>query len=142
MTLIENKLTTITLTQAREVIAAAVAEKGEDYTYVYPADPAGDGQLEECTYADPFTKEASCLVGNGLHRIGLTIDQLLLLDNSGTDPVGVTSEMFRVRLAELGYQLSDEALRFFTSAQNAQDLGKTWGTAQADALANADTTED
>lgn len=106
---------TFTDVQVMEALAAAVAEKGDDY--VYPKKPH-----EQCQYVhDKGTtaESAGCIAGNVLHRLGIPLSTLAKHEGDGVYSLPV----------EDVFSASEAALSALGEAQDKQDEGKTWGEA-------------
>ena len=93
----------------RDLIARAVAEKGEDY--IYPEDEKDGDDGEMCRYF--YDGRPSCIIGHVLSYLG--IDEAV--EGAGAE----------VALDGLGF--SYEELRAADEAQTAQDEGCAWGQA-------------
>ncbi len=109
----------ITVQNFRDALAAAVAEKGSDYRY-----PEGNMRVHPgtnspmCSYVTHGRTD--CIIGNALHRLGVSIEVLLAFEGKGADQViraVVTSPV-----PTLVLDGADEA-------QSAQDTGGTWDEA-------------
>jgi hypothetical protein len=101
------------LEKAKELLAEAVAEKGEDYVY-----PESDKRGGICQYQ--LEGKPACLVGNVLARHGWSVEALKAADHVS---------LWNTYDADLG-----SASLLLSEAQNKQDRGSTWGEAQAWAL--------
>lgn len=107
----------LTYDRAVELAREVVAEFGEDYVYPesvkvseYEATPP------TCVYV--HDDKPSCLVGQILHKYGVSLEALSLNEFRGAWTVSGT-------LAD-----ADDKARFFlSSAQDSQDKGEPWGTA-------------
>lgn len=112
---------------AEEILRAAVAEKGEEYVYHNPEEP---GQCRYVVYGQP-----SCIVGDGLNRLGVSPGRLSGFDFG--DGVGVGSVLA---------DLQDEGILTYTGkariilsvAQSWQDDSSPWGHALSEALRAAE----
>lgn len=117
---------TIELTPERalELLREVVAEYGEDHVYADPTGVQADaGSSAFCKYVDEDNERPSCLVGHVLFRAGVTISQLLDMDNSEDPAIGdVETDAFT---------MSPAARAVLRAAQRAQDCGSTWGAALA-----------
>lgn len=105
--------------RALELLAAVVAEHGPDTVYLVPED------RKKCLYAHGTV--CGCLVGHALHRAGLTMDELALMDIEDTAEglgTGIRDAWIPARV-----QLTGAAREVFEVAQGAQDKGKRWGEA-------------
>lgn len=129
----------INLGVALDLMAEAVAEKGEDYVYSsgdsrncayvhgYKTieQPNEYGQDESVTVQDgPLTP--GCLVGNVLHRAGIPLE---LFEELGINEDCPADEALS-RLAEQGHlKYTTEAMYALLGAQQLQDRNNTWGVA-------------
>lgn len=107
---------TLTWRQALEYLRAAVEERGEDYVYAR----SNQGRLSFCTYERGG--QPSCIVGEVLHRAGVSIKQLKKLDMPGSSGIR--------NLAANGILPIDvelEAVERLSVLQALQDSGETWG---------------
>jgi hypothetical protein len=117
--------------EALELLKTAVAEKGAGYVYEEPAGSIG------CRYADVENDEPSCIVGNALHRKGITVATLDEMDRADLvheDDVSSTtiSQICTLDTAALyGFELTDSARGVFATAQAQQDSRVPWGRAVA-----------
>ncbi|MFF1701223.1 hypothetical protein [Streptomyces sp. NPDC058252] len=115
----------ITLDESKKYLGEAVNAKGADYVYKNVTNP--DSGLETCAYFDPKTKKPSCIVGHVLASKGVTFDRLDGRDrNLYTNVQGLID-------AEI-IEVDNETQALLALAQNAQDLGETWGDALEKAL--------
>lgn len=96
---------------------AAVAERGEDY--VFPNEWK-DG-ASQCRYVQPDGDGPACLIGVALHRLGVPLDALL--DQEGCSASHV--------VGAVASGVTYAAARAANKAQEAQDIGATWGAALA-----------
>lgn len=119
---------TIELTPERalELMREVVAEYGEDYVYADTSGVQADGNSSAfCVYADAEEECPSCLVGHALFRAGVTIAELVELDES-SDP--------SIKHAySPAFTLKGGSREVFAAAQEAQDNGAAWGVALAEA---------
>lgn len=112
----------ITKVKALELMAEAVTEKGDDYTY----------PLHERNYSCRYVNEGQpdCLVGNALHRAGVSIETLKEMDDD-SDPwaeLGISSERVQGILKPF-VTFTPAAVAALTEAQSSQDNGHAWGRA-------------
>jgi hypothetical protein len=110
--------------QFTAAMKAAVAERGADY--VYPTEwrdttVPGDNPAGMCLYVKPDKSGPACLIGEALHRMGVPVEELALLENKGASMA--LSVVFGHDPALFGYRVAAE------SAQLEQDAGRTWGSA-------------
>jgi hypothetical protein len=112
----------ITLDEAKELLARAVKEKGEDYVYA----PLTDMGRSQCAYFNPADKCPSCMVGYVLSYKGVTYDVLETTNSVVTEVQDLVEE---------GHlKVDNETLALLTIAQVEQDQGQTWGRALEEAL--------
>lgn len=111
----------LTYDRALELAREVVADFGEDY--LYPEDhkrvqwvdePESPGNPLSCVYV--HNGAPSCIVGQILHRHGVSVDDLAAEEFDSADPVS-----YRLARATV------EARDFLNEVQNRQDNGKTWG---------------
>jgi hypothetical protein len=107
------------LEATKVLLAAALAEKGEDYIY-----PDAEKRNGVCQYV--HGGKPSCLVGNVLHRAGWSIEALQAAD----------AESLWEWLPDQDDQTGD-GRRLLSDAQWSQDRGEPWGMAVETALAKA-----
>lgn len=112
-------MTFITFDMALEALNAAVDEKGSDYVY------KGVGSI--CTYA--AFDEPSCIVGNALHRLGVSIPTLVKMDQCSFGGSVITSPKVLEVLEDSGFALDDDAVTLLSAAQSLQDDNVPWGVA-------------
>lgn len=96
-----------------EALRRAVEERGPDYVYERPFDPARQDTL--CLYRDPITDEPSCLIGLAISYI---YPDLRLKEYTG-----VSGSFTDIENIEGG------AMLIASYAQSVQDSGGTWGEA-------------
>lgn len=105
----------LTYDRAVELAREVVAEFGDDY--VYPEDHKElefNGSTPSCVYV--HDDKPSCVVGQILHRHGVSIDQLML------------NEFRNARVVAFQLAGADDKARFFLSEiQSHQDKGHPWG---------------
>ncbi len=103
------EFTTSQLAEAVRLVAK------ENRNFQYDADTMGIAH--SCVYFRDG--EPSCIVGHGLSRLGLTIDDI--------DGLNESSDVYD--LAEYLGLPFDRSLNFLFHVQSAQDSGKPWGEA-------------
>lgn len=125
----------LNLEKAQELIANAIADKGEDY--IYPNAEGGNGT---CKYVDreydndwgsDHTKVKGCIIGNALITA-------LNLDMEALDGLYVNEESAN---AFLDYLVDEKLLSgvgegvrlYFANLQTSQDRGRPWGEANENA---------
>lgn len=129
--------------KALELLEAAVAERGADYTY---QSEFGEGVICEYQYGG----KPACLVGAALHKAGVDVDTLVQMDTGvfhteegleyevgGTSISDLAAEPLSwdegtelpAPLSLFDITLTKKALDMFSVAQAAQDTGNTWGAA-------------
>lgn len=122
--------TLIDLETARRLLAQAMNSMGESFIYIRSRVPGDSGYSASC-YNVPFgqvprqhlggdnatpedpRRSTGCLVGTSLFIGGVPYSVLVARANS---PAG-----------EFDSYLTEEAVNYFTVAQNAQDRGESWG---------------
>lgn len=112
-------MTVITFDMALEALNAAVDEKGDDYVY------QGEGTF--CAYV--ASDEPSCIVGNALHRLGVSIPTLAKMDKCAIGGAVITSRKVLEVLEDSGFTLDDDAVILLSTAQTLQDDNVPWGVA-------------
>lgn len=112
-------MTVITFDMALEALNAAVDEKGDDYVY------QGEGTF--CAYV--ASDEPSCIVGNALHRLGVSIPTLVKMDKCAIGGAVITSRKVLEVLEDSGFTLDDDAVILLSTAQTLQDDEVPWGKA-------------
>lgn len=118
----------LTLDRTKELLAAAVAEKGADYVYTTP-----DGQqsspedLTTCLYV--HGDQPGCIVGHVLHKAGVSLP--LLSRSESDDAEGALGGLKADGIVAYEGRVSD----LLKSVQAKQDHGVAWGTAVDEALA-------
>lgn len=114
---------TITKEDALRALREAVAEKGAEYVYELEND------LDSCKYVKDG--EASCLVGNALHRLGVPIEVLTELDYAYLGNTSATIDQTAALDVLMAHSvtLSSEAVTALQNAQRSQDRTDTWGKA-------------
>lgn len=117
----------LTLDKAKELLAEAVALKGEDYVYTTPEGVQGteDG-FPICLYV--HGDQPGCLVGHVLAAAGAPLATLAEHENAAASDL----------LWALYDKYSDDVSLLLTEAQRAQDLGRSWGESVRYALAELD----
>lgn len=100
----------INVEQARAGLVAAIAQKGEDYTY-----PEFDEK--PCTYS--INGEPSCIVGYAVDSIDHDLFSLLRDEEVKEGPMSVAA------IQSLSFTYG--AAHALGMAQRSQDAGKTWG---------------
>lgn len=109
----------ITFDMALEALNAAVEEKGDDYVY--------EGEGTFCAYV--ASGEPSCIVGNALHRLGVSIPTLVEMDRCAIGGAVISSPKVLEVLEDSGFDLDYEAVMLFSTAQVLQDDEVPWGDA-------------
>lgn len=129
---------TLTLERTKELLAEAVAERGEAYVYTLPggAQPTLNGG-ESCFYVHTPDMDASitesvpgCIAGYVLHKAGVPLEALRGCEASPADAVVsfLVAERELAASADVAYLLRD--------VQYKQDRGRPWGEAVREALAS------
>lgn len=109
----------ITFDMALEALNAAVDEKGSDYVY--------EGGRTSRTYV--AYDEPSCIVGNALHRLGVSISTLTEMDRRTIDGAAISSRKVLEVLEGSGFILDNGAVMLLATAQVLQDAEIPWGDA-------------
>lgn len=109
----------ITFDMALEALNAAVDEKGSDYVY--------EGGRTSRTYV--AYDEPSCIVGNALHRLGVSISTLTEMDRRTIDGAAISSRKVLEVLEGSGFIIDNDAVMLLATAQVLQDAEIPWGDA-------------
>ena len=109
----------ITFDMALEALNAAVEEKGADYVY--------EGEGTFCAYV--ASDQPSCIVGNALHRLGVSIPTLVEMDHCTVGGEAISSRKILEVLEGSGFILDNDAVMFLATAQVLQDAEIPWGDA-------------
>lgn len=109
----------ITFDMVLEALNAAVDEKGSDYVY--------EGGRMSRTYV--AYDEPSCIVGNALHRLGVSISTLTEMDRRTIDGAAISSRKVLDVLEGSGFILDNDAVMLLATAQVLQDAEIPWGDA-------------
>lgn len=113
----------LTLARTKELLAEAVAEKGEDFVYTnrdgHEVDSDG---VTPCHYV--HDDKPGCIVGNVLHKAGVPLDELSRFE--GQDAQEVTRSVCTVE--------EGDVIRLLSGVQDRQDRGTAWGEAVSLAL--------
>lgn len=112
-------MTFITFDMALEALNAVVDEKGDDYVY--------EGGRMSRTYA--VYDVPSCIVGNALHRLGVSISTLTEMDRRTIDGAAISSRKVLEVLEGSGFILDNDAVMLLATAQVLQDAEIPWGDA-------------
>jgi hypothetical protein len=112
-------VTVITYDMALEALNAAVEEKGADYVY--------EGEGTFCAYV--ASGEPSCIVGNALHRLGVSIPTLVKMDKCAIGGSVITSRKVLDVLEDSGFTLDGDVITLLSTAQTLQDDEVPWGEA-------------
>jgi hypothetical protein len=113
----------LSLDEAKELLARAVQERGEDYTYKMLT--IDDSAL--CAYFDPATKAPSCIVGQVLAYKGVTFDDMSSQDKNVYASAGTLIDTKFVKA-------DNETRALLEIVQSEQDAGMPWGRAVEEAL--------
>lgn len=127
----------LTMERTKELLAEAVAERGEEYVYTTP-----DGKQVtpdsgiNCYYVHYCNAEgelpepvAGCIAGLVLHKAGVSLETLEERENEPADVALMRLASNDVIRAESGVSM------LLRSVQRRQDNGTAWGTAVARSLA-------
>lgn len=117
--------------RALELLTEAVNDKGTDYVY------ANDEDLG-CQYFHVADDEPGCLVGQALHRAGVSVEQLIRMNSAEGVDIDETSigELYGSSEGTqiFGFNLTHDAIEAFRSAQWCQDTKMSWGAALSRAV--------
>lgn len=125
----------LNLEKAQELIANAIADKGEDY--IYPNAEGGNGT---CRYVDreydndwgsDHTKVKGCIIGNALIT-ALNLDMEDLADENVNEESANALLDYLIEKKHLS-GADVEAREYFTRLQTSQDRGRPWGEANENA---------
>lgn len=111
----------LTLARAKELAQEVVNEFGEDYVYPESHKRQFPNQ-DQATCVYVHEGKPSCLVGQILHRHGVSLEELALRENIGGFSV-----------TEATTETEDYVSSFMSNMQWRQDEGWTWGEALAEA---------
>lgn len=102
-------------------------------------DEYGEHQTATCLYQ--LDGNPCCIVGQVLHRAGLSVDQLKVLDDGSPNFVGAADIASLVNDEELMHRLDlsveRDAVMVLRTAQKRQDNAEDWGSALAAAVEHA-----
>ena len=112
-------MTVIAFDMALEALNAVVDEKGGDYVY--------EGGRMSRTYV--AYDEPSCIVGNALHRLGVSISTLTEMDRRTIDGAAISSRKVLEVLEGSGFIIDNDAVMLLATAQVLQDAEIPWGDA-------------
>lgn len=116
------------LARTKELLAAAVAERGEDFVYITP--DTDEESAPKCLYVHEATGglECGCIVGWVLHRAGVPLE--LLRQYEGSHATDVLDRLWDINVLAA----SLEAASLLHAVQGSQDDGSPWGEAVREAL--------
>lgn len=118
----------LALAKAKELLAEAVALKGEDYVYTTPDGKQGSEDWQpRCLYV--HGEQPGCIVGHVLHAASVSLPVLSAEETN--DAEGAVRNLAREDV--LSYE--DGVSRLLQDVQAAQDRGIPWGQALREALA-------
>lgn len=122
----------IDLAKAKELLSAAIYERGADYVYPYDTCVYWVAEGEEMAASnDPHGStivpktEPGCLIGLAMHLAGVDAD-IVRMRNEGEDVNGLLAHL----RDEGAITYTEKAERYLKNAQTHQDNGKTWGDAK------------
>lgn len=123
----------LSYTRTVELLREAVAEKPEGYIYINPeGETAGVDEyglsLASCDYFDPETGEPSCIVGQVLAAVGVSMGHFY--GHEGSTAGTVLDYLDRKNILTVGHK----AAKVLTEAQFAQDRGTPWAEAVENAI--------
>lgn len=123
----------LNLDKAKALVAEAIAERGEDYSYpkqggsclyVHDVDRRWDDPRGDYTVSyDNATP--GCLVGLALHKGGISLEDMA---KRGRNEVNAEEVLNNLQGAGL-LTFTDEAMYYLSNAQSSQDNGAPWGQA-------------
>jgi hypothetical protein len=99
--------------RAVELLEEAVKAKGTEHV------------VFQCQYFSDETGDPLCIVGYGLHSLGITLPDLIPTSTDGAAANGTDIEELKVT----GVEFTNDAREVLSVAQGAQDYGESWGTA-------------
>lgn len=131
---------TITRGQMIGALEEAVEERGDGFVYGEHYDGDSCQYLEEDGDGGYVT---GCIAGNALHRLGVPLTVLLLMDmagpEGGSEVIGA-DKTIKI-LENAGFRLNEDALIPVAVAQREQDAGLPWGRAVRRAISTGGTTK-
>lgn len=111
----------------REIVA-----RDPDFVYEVPGE---EGSYVDATCLYAYKGGPSCLIGRGLHELGVPIEQLVALDTSPYGSATTYSEAYARAIGRRVTEVTrDRNVRWLDKIQYDQDSGVPYGTA----LDNAD----
>lgn len=121
------------LARTKELLAEAVALKGEDYVYTTPEGDKGSEDYQPvCLYV--HGDQPGCIVGHVLHAAGVP------LDNLGRYEGDDATVAIRTLIDDETIASDLTVGRLLRAVQDRQDSGIPWGQAVQQALAEPDST--
>lgn len=123
---------TLNLEQAQELIASVIETHGADKVYERPS------RESSCLYVhkdDAGNLTPGCLVGTALIEYGVAAENLV---NQIMDANELAMYLKRREILSI----SESAVRYLYHAQQSQDDGETWGSANESALGYTRSMED
>lgn len=117
------------LAETKELLAAAVAERGEDYVYANPGGTGNEGI--NCLYVHIVDgeKTCGCIVAWVLHQAGVPLASLA--GREGDNATAVMDALSQINVIEVDL----DATELLQDVQERQDRGIPWGQAVREALA-------
>jgi hypothetical protein len=105
-----------------------VAHESPDYVYDY----ATEGIGRACTY---FKKSGTpgCIVGHALHRMGVTLDDMMYEDETGCDRNYNEEHTITDLVNALDLPIGPHQLEWLAAVQGKQDNRQPWGQAVIEA---------
>lgn len=127
----------LTMERTKELLAEAVAERGEEYVYVTPDGVQVTPECGiNCSYVHHRNVEgplpepvAGCIAGLVLHKAGISLETLTEHENEPADVALADLEREAAVRVEGGVSM------LLRRVQRRQDNGTAWGTAVARSLA-------
>lgn len=130
--------------KAIELLREVVAEVGADHVYNAPIvrDSGAFGMCRyvhhDGNYTDSIEGDATpgCIVGQALHRYGVSLEFLNQVEGLGADQIAIKEHLNRKHIpAHIDPPITEKAGQVLRAAQWEQDNGLPWGVALAKAEA-------
>jgi hypothetical protein len=121
---------TLDYQRARDLLTEIVTERGRDYTYTAPRDPADGRDAGSCDYW--HGDEPGCLIGNALFQLGVT-DQFLMAQEGNNAEALLDTLTYK-----FNWQVAPGVNWLFVKAQEMQDKREEWGFALDEGIEYAD----
>lgn len=109
---------------ALRTLRLVVFEKGADYVYPEAL------RISDMGCRNFFNEAPSCIVGHALNMLGLSYEAAVAA--KVTDGMGIYSTAARLDgFSDFEWEITNEAMTVFATAQSHQDNGHSWGDALA-----------